>query len=343
MTRRVVVTTCCAGVVIAAVGSLGLASGGCTRGGPRPDLVSDQVLQTTLADVRLADGVPLSLSLSVRWRIEKPEAFARQFTTPERYGELVLKPKTREVALRVANAFPSVAAVFSQDREKLSAELRNSLRVGLSEPGIVVKEVTVSDVVFPQTFTRALEQTALKERELEAIREKNALDVESARAAERTAEAEGQVQLKQAEVEGKLAEIQARTEDKRRASLLAKAETDAQIDERRAKTEAARQKLLAVAEADKMRELAKARLEEQKALRDQEVQKQRELDMLAIEKDKTIAQLCATNPTYASFLINRELASKVQIAVLPTGADTNFLTGLLPAVAGGRPDGKSSR
>ncbi len=343
MSKRIVVTTCCAGVVIAAVVSLGLASGGCTRGVPRPDLVSDQVLQTTQADVRLADGVPLSLSLSVRWRIEKPEAFARQFTTPERYGELVLKPKTREVALRVANAFPSVAAVFSQDREKLSAELRNALRVGLSEPGIVVKEVTVSDVLFPQTFTRALEQTALKERELEAIREKNALDVESARAAERTAEAEGQVQLKQAEVEGKLAEIQARTEDKRRASLLAKAETDAQIDERRAKTEAARQKLLAVAEADKLRELSRARLEEQKALREQEVQKQREIDMLAIEKDKTIAQLCATNPSYASFLINRELASKVQIAVLPTGADTSFLTSLMPAVAGGRPEGKSSR
>lgn len=85
------------------------------------------------------------------------------------------------------------------------------------------------------------------------------------------------------------------------------------------------------------------RLEEQKALREQEVQKQREIDMLAIEKDKTIAQLCATNPSYASFLINRELASKVQIAVLPTGADTSFLTSLMPAVAGGRPEGKSSR
>lgn len=343
MSKRIVVATCCAGVVLTAVLFVGLPSGGSKRAVSKPDLVIDQVLQTMQADVRLGDGVPLSLALSVRWRIEKPVVFVRQFTSPERYGELVLKPKTREVALRIANGFPSVAAVFSHDRESFAAELRNALRAGLSEPGIVIKEVTVSDILFPQTFTRALEQTALKEREIEAIREKNALDVESARAAERTAEAAGQVQLKQAEMEGKLAEIQAKTENKRRESLLAKAETDAQIDERKAKTEAARKKLLAVAEADKMREFAKARLEEQKGLREQDVQKQRELDMLAIEKDKTIAQLCATSPSYASFLISRELASKVQIAVLPAGADTNFLTGLMPAASGGRQEGISSR
>jgi hypothetical protein len=35
------------------------------------------------------------------------------------------------------------------------------------------------------------------------------------------------------------------------------------------------------------------------------------------------ANVVQKNPSFASFLVNRELASKVQIAVLPTGSDSN--------------------
>jgi hypothetical protein len=126
-----------------------------------------------------------------------------------------------------------------------------------------------------------------------------------------------------------VAEINAKAEDQRRLSAVAKAETEAQIAEKRAKTDAARERLMAEAQADKERQLSKARLEEKKALKDLEVQKQKEMDQLALEKEKGVAQLCATTPSYANFLINRELASKVQIAVLPQGSDASFLGGLI--------------
>jgi hypothetical protein len=35
------------------------------------------------------------------------------------------------------------------------------------------------------------------------------------------------------------------------------------------------------------------------------------------------------NPAYASFMVNKELASKVQIAVLPSGSDANVFGDLL--------------
>jgi hypothetical protein len=326
--------------IFLAVLSILLAAGCSTEPKVGPDFARDQVFQTTLSDVRLADGVPLSVKVTVRWRVENREAFLAQFAAPEKYGQLVFQPKSREIANRVANTFPAVEPVFKADRARFLQAVKQALQQGLKEPAVAVKEVILSDLVFPRNFTDAMEQVALKNRELEAIKERNIVDIEAAKARERIAEAEGQVQLKKAEIEAKVSEINAKTEDKRRANAMAKAETDSQIDERRAKTEATRAKLLAAAEAERQRGLVKVRLEEQKELKELDVQKQRDLDRAsvdkqrdldraAIEKDQAQAQLCATNPAYASFLINRELASKVQIAVVPLGTDANFLGGLL--------------
>lgn len=318
------------GVLLAAMVCATMVACGSARKGAAADVLkSDQVFQASLADIRLGDGVPLGFNLTVRWRVEDSREFLKQFPTAERYGDLVMKARAKEAANRVANSYPSVDAVFRGDRGRFVQDVKGALTSRLADRSIAIKEVILSDIVFPQKFTEALEQIALKDRELESIKERGVVDVANAKAEEQKAEAEGQVTIKNAGIEARVAEINAKTEEKRRASLLAKAETEAQITERNARAEAARKRLLAEAEADRERNLARARLEEQKSLKDLEVQKRRELDAVALDKDKASAQLCATNPFYASFLINRELASKVQIAVLPMGSDGNYLNGLL--------------
>lgn len=318
------------GVLLAAVVCATMVACGSARKGAAANaLRSDQVFQASLADVRLGDGVPLGFNLTVRWRVEDSKEFLKQFPTAEKYGDLVMKARAKEAANRVANSYPSVDAVFRNDRGRFVQDVKGALTSKLADRSIAIKEVILSDIVFPQKFTEALEQIALKDRELESIKERGVVDVANAKAEEQKAEAEGQVTIKNADIEARVAEINAKTEEKRRASLLAKAETEAQITERNARAEAARKRLLAEADADRERNLAKARMEEQRSLKDLEVQKQRDLDAVALDKDKASAQLCAANPSYASFLINRELASKVQIAVLPMGNDGNYLNGLL--------------
>lgn len=316
-------------VVVILVAAALAACGSGPKGKAAEALKTDQVFQSSLADVRLGDGVPLGFGLTVRWRVEDPKEFLKQFPSAEKYGEQVMKARAKEAANKVANGYPSVDAVFRNDRGRFVQDVKSALSARLADRSITIKEVILSDVVFPQKFTEALEQIALKDRELESIKERGIVDTANAKADEQKAEAEGQVTIKNAEIEARVAEINAKTEEKRRASLLAKAETDAQITERNSKAEAARKRVLAEADADRERNMAKARLEEQKNLKDLEIQKQRELDAVALDKDKASAQLCATNPSYASFLINRELASKVQIAVLPMGTDGNYLNGLL--------------
>src|SRR5262245_6347178 len=306
-------------VVLAVVmGGLGMA--GCGRS----DLTQrDHIHQTELKEIRLGDGVPITFSVSIRWRIEDGRAFTHQFADPAGYAKLVLDAKSREVAGQVANAHPSVAAVFRPDREKFVQEMKETLTAKLAEPGIRIKEVILSEMVFPRTFTDALEVTATKELELQRVREKSAIDLEQAKAAQANAQAEGQVRAERARAEGRVAEINAQTEDKRRLSEVARAETEARVLDRRTKAEVERQRLLTRQEVERRQELNRV-----------DVDKQKQLDQVAVAKEKALAVLTAENPTYAAYLVNRELASKVQIAVLPLGTESGVLGNMLQTTLG---------
>ena len=301
---------------------------GCGKGAPEV-ANRDYVHQTEIKDVRLGDGVPLSLSLAIRWRIEDGKAFSKQFVDPEQYAKLVFDTKAQELAGKIANTYASVAAVFKPEREKFVQQVKETLTQRLAESGIQVKEVIIAQMLFPKNFTDALEVTATKDLELARIREKNVIDLEQAKAEQSQAQAEGQVQVEKAKIEGKVAEINAQTEDKRRLSQVAKAETEGQVLERRTKSEVERQRLLAQREVEKQRELNRVDLERQTNLKDLELKKQKEFDQVQITKEKELATLTAGNPAYATFLVNRELASKVQIAVLPLGTESGVLGNII--------------
>jgi hypothetical protein len=319
--------------LVAMVMFVALLGGACGRGAVSLT-DQDQVHRAELADIRLGDGVPLKLSLAIRWHIEDGDAFSRQFSDPPTYASLILDPKSREAASHVANAYGSVASVFRPEREKFTQEVKEALRHKLAERGITIKEVVLADLLFPKNFTDALEVTATKEQEFERIRQRNAIELEVAKAAQSKATADGQVEVEQAKVAGKVAEINAEAEKKRRLSSIARAETEAQVLVRHAKSEAQRKRLLAAQEVERQRALGEVELEKVAKLKDLDVKKQKELDDLAVARDRETAKVYAANPAYASFLVNKELASKVQIAVLPIGTDSGVLGNIIQGAIG---------
>jgi len=278
----------------------------------------DRVFQTTLTDIRLGDGVPINLFLSIRWRIDDATAFHEQFRTMGTYDSLVLVPRGRELANRMSNTYPSVDSVFTIQREPYIRDLKQTLLRDLGEEGVQIKEIIVSDIIFPKTFTNAMEQIGLRERELEQIRLKNILDLEQAEAKRKKAKADGTVTIENAKIEGEVAEIDALTERKRRLTRLAQAETEAQVLEKQS-----------IAEARKIQLLADAELQKQENLYNLEIQQKR--NFLTVDKDnqENLAGLYQNNPAFASFLLNKELASKVQIAVVPIGTDASMVGNLL--------------
>jgi hypothetical protein len=307
--------------------------GACGRGSA-PLTGQDQVHKTEMVDIRLGDGVPLKLSLAIRWRIEDGDGFARQFPDPSKYASLIFDPKALEVTSKVANTYVSVASVFRPEREKFTQDVKDALRQQLAEKGITIKDVVVAEILFPKNFTDALEVKATKDQELERIRQKSAIALEDAKAAQSKATAEGQVEIEKAKVAGKVAEISADAENKRRLSAVAKAETEAQVLKRRTRAEVERQRLMAAQEADRQRKLNQVELEKVARLKDLEMKKQKGLDDLAMVRDRETAKVYGANPAYASFLVNKELASKVQIAVLPLGTDSGVLGNIIQGAIG---------
>ena len=289
----------------------------------------DQVYQQQISGVRLGDGVPLKLDLAIRWKIEDCDLFSTQFSSIDRYNQLVLLPRTMELSNNVSSSYVSIDSVFTSQRQIFIRDIKAELLKNLGEEGLQIKEIILSKIIFPSTYTNAMEKAGLQRQELERIQQQEVIDVAKAKADRKRAEANGKVEMARAEAAGKLQKIQAETEKSRRASELAKAETQNQVA-----------KMQAIAEAERKQLLAAAVLENQKELKNLQIQKTRELDNLAIEKQRKMeehklqreirfAQLCTENPTFASYLVNKELASKVQIAVLPSETDPNVFKGIL--------------
>lgn len=292
----------------------------------------DQIYQAVYNDIRLGDGVPLALDLSIRWRVNDPNLFYSQFDSTAAFNKAVLYKRVQQSIQQISNEFTSVDSVFSSQREEYISTIKQSVIEEVGEEGITLKEAILSDVIFPKTYTDAMAEVGLQKQELERIRQKNIVDIERAAAQKKKAAADGEVAISQAQAEGELQKIQAKTEESRRKIELAKAETAAQKDRKMAAAQAERVRLLAKAERDKTRDLRAVEAQHKRDLMQIEIDKQRNLDKVELAKQVDFAQICTSNPTYASFLVNKELASHVEIAVLPQGGDNgnilgNFLKG----------------
>ena len=303
--------------------------------------VRQQVItKSSLSNVRLSDGIPLKIDLSTRWVIQDMDDFKIQFKTTGNYDSLILLPKQLELANSVSIKFLHVDSVFTTQRQAFIAELKSYLTSNLSENGIQVNDVIISNIEFPASYTNAKELLALQEQELTRIRQQSVLDLENAEASKQRAIAQGIANVEQAKIDAELEKINAETEKTRRASMLAKAETQKQVNEKNAESEKRRQILMAQAEAERQDLYAQKDLDKKRKLKDLELQKLKELDQLAFAKikkndelkyanDVQMAELCAKYPTYAQYLVNQELAKNVQIAVLPSEFEGNVFSGLL--------------
>ena len=116
----------------------------------------DFVHENYLHDVRLGDGVPLKLTFSVRWALEDGPYFYDQFDSADSFNLVVLRPRALELVKTISNQFPSVDSVFSTDRQLYISEIKSALKSELGEQGIVIKEIILSDVGFPASYTLSL-------------------------------------------------------------------------------------------------------------------------------------------------------------------------------------------
>ncbi len=289
----------------------------------------DYVHRFQLTDLRLGDGVPVSLDIYLRWVVDDPKAFYTQFQSKDTFNTWVLYPRAMEMGGKIANQFESVDSVFSSQREEFLVNMKQAIEESIGENGMTLKEVIVSNIIFPSSYTRAMEKVGLQRQMLEAIQQEKRIAVEKAIAEKEKTEANSKVDIAKAEAEGRVAQINAKTEESRRKSVVAKAETEAQITRKKAQAEADRNRLLAKAELEKKTDLKNLELTRKQELDNLEIEKVKKTMRAKLDDRSEFAKVVQANPNYANYLVNKELASKIDIAVLPTGTDPNVFSGLL--------------
>lgn len=290
----------------------------------------DQVFKSTLKSVRLGDGVPLNIDVAVRWKINDYITFKEQFESPGKYDSLILSPRELELANDVGNRYTNVDTLFNTQRHAFIKELKQYLLSHLGESGVEIKEVIISDIEFPRSYTDSKEKLAMLEQKLEQIRKEDLLEKQRAKSATEKAKADGQVAMVRAEMDAKVQKIKAETEKSRRLSRLAKAETEKQVARSRAESEADRLKLLAKADLEKKRDIQALDMQKRRDLDNIELSKTQKIEDQKFSNEMKMAKLCSENPVYAKYIVNKELASKVKIAVLPSGqGGSDVFNGLL--------------
>ncbi len=288
-----------------------------------------QVHRNLLQNVRLGDGIPLDLNVTLRWTPGLMTDITVKRYHPDSFNQQIIIPRSLELTKQVSNKFPSVDSVFSVHRDLYIEAIKDILAEGLTENGIDVKDVIIADIGFPPSYISAKETVGLKDQELEKIRQQNIIKIEEAKAMREQADADGKVKIAQAEADSKVQEIKAKTEKNRRKAEVAVAETEAQVERMKAKAEADKNRALADAEVEKARKLKNIEVEKKKELEQIAVDKVSQLDRVEFERQIQLAKLCQENPTYATFLVNKELASKVDIAVLPTGGEKSVFDNII--------------
>lgn len=300
---------------------------------PAEKISKDFVFNSTLQDVRLGDGVPLDINVAVRWKIDDVAKFSSQFESPEKYDSLVIQPRQLELANIISNKYDNVDSVFTTQRHSFVNELKSYLISHLGEDGIEIKEVIVADIVFPNTYTNAMEQLAMQEQELERIRKQSVIDLERSLSERKQAEEDGKVSMARAKMNAEVQKINAETEQSVRSNRLAQAETEKQVSKLQAQAQAERDELMAQVQLKKQQDLKALEVKHQRELDLASVEKQKQMENLSFDQDMKMAKLCSENPVYASYMVNKELASKVQIAVLPNNQDASVFSGLLNSTA----------
>ncbi|MBL4625684.1 MAG: hypothetical protein JKY42_11175 [Flavobacteriales bacterium] len=317
------------GMILLMVAALSMSSCGNKKVELPKKLTKDFVHHSVLQKVRLGDGVPLAINVSVRWRIEDYATFSNQFENPNSYDSLILEPRELELANDISNKYSNVDTLFNFKRHEFINEIKSYLKANLGEEGISIKEVIVSDIVFPRIYTDNKEKLALQDQELERIKKQTIIDMQLAEASKSRAEGDGKVAMAKAEMNAKVQKIKAQTEKSIRLSKLAKAETQKQVAKLDAESDTQRKKLLAKAELERQEDLKNLEMRRKREENQIALENEKEKGQLEFDADMRMAQLCTENPVYATYMVNKELASKVQIAVLPNGQDGSVLSGFL--------------
>lgn len=104
-----------------------------------------------------SDGLPVTADVSVRFHIDPENVWRLHQSVGPSYVEKVVRPQSRAL-IRMSFAEYPVLDVYSGRRQMIVAQIEKELALSLRKNHIILDEVLLRDIRFPDSFQAAIEQ-----------------------------------------------------------------------------------------------------------------------------------------------------------------------------------------
>jgi len=283
-------------------------------------------------NVQAKEGLTLGLSITVRYRLDPKHLDYIQSNLPQPVEKEIV-PAVVASAWRELVPNYTVRDVFAAKREEVRKRASDVITQKLAADGIVVKEVMLRDIQLPPEYAKGLESLLLKEQESDRMAVQTDIQQKQVRISELEAEATKAQQVKQAEGEAQVRVLQAKSEadamqytlplkqkqieqskleaEARKETTVKNAEAQAEAKVIDSKAEMERRKLLAEAEADRIRVTAAA-------------------DAVRMQSEGAILK---QNPLLINKIVAERLSDKLQIMMVPADGKFFFANDVLRSMS----------
>jgi regulator of protease activity HflC (stomatin/prohibitin superfamily) len=283
-------------------------------------------------NVQAKEGLTLGLSITVRYRLDAKHLDYIQSNLPQPVEKEIV-PAVVASAWRELVPNYTVRDVFATKREEIRKRASDVITQKLAADGIIVKEVMLRDIQLPPEYAKGLEDLLLKEQESDRMGVQTDIQQKQVRISELEAEATKAQQVKAAEGEAQVRVLQAKGEadamqytlplkqkqieqskleaEARKETTVKNAEAQAEAKVIDSKAEMERRKLLAEAEADRIRVTAAA-------------------DAVRMQSEGAILK---QNPLLINKIVAERLSDKLQIMMVPADGKFFFANDVLRSMS----------
>ena len=277
-----------------------------------PDALKQEPLK-----VQAKEGLTLGMAITVRYQLDAKRLDYIQAHLPQPVESELVPPVIASAWRELAPNY-TVREIFSSKREEVRRQAAEVITRKLAADGIVVKEVMLRDIQLPPEYAKGLEQLLLKEQENDQMGVQTEIQAKQVRIAELQAEAQKVQQVKQAEAAATSRVIGAKSEaDAMQYTLPLK---EKQIQQSRLEAEARKESTIKNAEAAAQAKVidSKAETERRKLLADAEANRIRVTALADAERMKSEAAVLKGNPLLINKIVAERLSDKIQLMMVPS-------------------------
>src|SRR5437899_2787411 len=271
--------------------------------------------------VQAKEGLIIGLAITVRYRLDPKHLDYIQANLPQPVEKEIVPPVVASAWRELVPNY-TVREVFATKREEIRRKAADQITQKLAADGIVVKEVMLRDIQLPPEYAKGLESLLLKEQENDQMGVQTEIQEKQVRISELEAEATKAQQVKQAEGNAQVKVLEAKAEaDAMQYTLPLKQK---QIEQTKLEAEARKEATVKNAEAMAEAKVidSKAEMERRKLLAEAEADRIRVTSAADAERMSKEGAILKQNPLLINKIVAEKLSDKLQIMMVP--ADGKF-------------------